>query len=100
MSLGDIVEDLRPDGDGYALVEIETGAPVEEAGHVLAKFNDDDEVVIPPDTDFETYVLYDATGNAYTRESWPEPFSTSEREQPVEKASKIPDWMTRGGSNY
>lgn len=103
MSLAEHTQELRPEGDGFALVEIETGAPVGEAAHVLAEFDDADDVVIPPDTDFEHYAVYDSSGSIYTRESWPDPFS--EGDGPEEKASslsdKLPDWMTGSESrNY
>lgn len=103
MSLAEHLQGLRPEEGEFALVEIETGQPVGQAAHVLVEYDDADEVVIPPDNDFETYAIYDRQGSIYTRESWPDPFS--EGDGPDEKASrlrdKLPDWMIRGGGrNY
>lgn len=103
MSLSEHIKGLRPQDGAFALVEIETGQPVGQAAHVLVEFDDADEVEIPPDTDFEKYALYDASGTIYTRESWPDPFSEAPDEGPDEKAdagSSLPDWMQRGNTNY
>lgn len=98
MGTRETLEGLRP-GDGeFALVEVETGAPVGEAGHKLVEFDDADGVAIPPDTDFEKYVVYDRGGNSYTRDSWPEPFARAP--DGADEKADVPGYMSRGGRNY
>lgn len=103
MTLAEEITGLRPEDGKYALVEVETGKPPGEAAHRLAEFDEAGGVTIPPDTDFEHYVVYDRDGNTYTRGSWPDPFSEAPDEGPEEKADGadgLPDWMRRGGTNY
>jgi len=100
--LTETIAELKPEDGEYSLVEVSTGEPVASAGHVIAEFNDAGEVAIPPDTDFETYVVYDRAGNTYTRESWPEPFAEASDDGAAEKArhSDLPDFMSSGGRNF
>lgn len=98
MSLLEVIDGLKPEDGEYALVEIDTGEPLEEAAHILCEFDNPDEVVIPPDTDFETYALYDREGAIYTRETWPEPHSESSDVE--QKSGWLPGWMRLGGGNY
>jgi len=104
MSTGEHVASLMPD-TGYALIEVDRGEPPGTAGAVLAQFDDGDGVRIPPDGPMETYVVYDAEGNAYTRESWPEPASAPEQGDGPDDdglrgkmADAVPDWMSGRGN--